>query len=78
MLFSTKIWEGDRRYQEGKRQLAAYLKLEGATEGCYVVFDYRQTPEPRVEVETIDGVTVRSYVIPVVQERPSDERLQKS
>ena len=75
-IVETKIWEGDRRYQEGKRQLAAYLKLEGATEGCYVVFDYRQTPEPRVETETIDDVTVRSYVIPVVQERPSDERLR--
>ena len=75
-IVETKIWEGDRRYQEGKRQLAAYLKLEGATEGCYVVFDYRRTPEPRVETETIDDVTVRSYVIPVVQERPSDERLR--
>ena len=72
-IVETKIWEGDRRYQEGKRQLVAYLKLEEAAEGDYVVFDYRQTPEPRVETETIDDVTVRSYVIPVVQERPSGE-----
>ena len=27
----------------------AYLKLEGTTEGYYVVFDHRQDPEPRVE-----------------------------
>ena len=39
----------------------------------YVVFDHHQDPEPRVEVETLDNVTIRSYVVPVVQERPSDE-----
>ena len=74
-IIETKIWRGDSRYQAGKKQLAAYLKLEGTTEGYYIVFDHRQDPEPRVETETIDDVTVRSYVIPVVQERPSDERL---
>ena len=72
-IVETKIWRGSRRYQSGKKQLAAYLKLEGATEGYYVVFDHRQDPEPRVETETIDGVTIRSYVIPVLQERPSEE-----
>ncbi|MDE0468213.1 MAG: AAA-like domain-containing protein [Candidatus Poribacteria bacterium] len=72
-IVETKIWEGNGRYQIGKKQLAAYLKLEGTIEGYYIVFDHRQDPEPRVETETIDGVTVRSYVIPVVQERPSDE-----
>ncbi len=72
-IIETKIWRGDSRYQRGKKQLAAYLKLEGTTEGYYIVFDHRQDPEPRVETETIEDVTVRSYVIPVVQERPSDE-----
>ena len=70
-IVETKIWESDRRYQSGKRQLAAYLKSEGAVEGYYVVFDHRTVPEPRVETETLDGLTIRSYVIPVVQERPS-------
>ena len=36
------------------------------------IFDYRKDPEPRVETETLDGSTIRSYVIPVIQERPSD------
>lgn len=72
-IVETKIWEGDRRYQEGKRQLVTYLQLEGATEGYYVVFDHRQDPEPRVEVETIDDVTIRSYVVPVLQKRPSEK-----
>ena len=71
-VVETKIWGGDGRYQAGKAQLAAYVRLEGAEEGYYVVFDHRNTPEPRVETETLDGLTIRSYVIPVMQERPSD------
>ena len=70
-IVETKIWEGDRYYQSGKAQLAVYLKLEDAQEGYYVVFDHRQKPESRAETETIDGVKIRSYVIPVMQERPS-------
>lgn len=62
---------GARSYQAGKKQLAAYIQLEDAVEGYYVVFDHRQNPEPRVETETMDGVKIRSYVIPVMQKRPS-------
>ena len=71
-IVETKIWGGASRYQAGKTQLAAYIRLERAEEGYYVVFDHRNIPEPRVEIETVDGVTIRSYVIPVIQERPSD------
>ena len=70
-VVETKIWRGDRSYTQGKQQLAAYLATEGVTEGSYVVFDHREAPEPRTETETINGLTIRSYVIPVVQERPS-------
>ena len=70
-IIETKIWESERRYQAGKRQLAAYLKLEDVVEGYYVVFDHRTAPEPRTETEIIDGCTIQSYVIPVVQEQPS-------
>ena len=70
-IVETKIWEGDRYYQTGKKQLAAYMKLEAAVEGYYIVFDHRQQPEARVETETVDGVKIRSYVIPVVQSPPS-------
>ena len=72
-IVETKIWRSERHYAEGKQQLAAYLSTEGITEGYYVVFDHREAPEPRTETETIDGLTIRSYVIPVVQERPSGE-----
>ena len=72
-IVETKIWRSERRYQTGKRQLAAYLTAEGTTEGYYVVFDHREAPEPRTETQTIDGSTIRSYIIPVVQARPSRE-----
>lgn len=70
-IVETKIWGGDTHYQAGKKQLAAYLKSEKAVEGYYVVFDHRKNPEPRVETEIIDGFTIRSYVIPIIQELPS-------
>ena len=70
-IVETKVWRGARRYQAGKKQLVAYLKLEGQTEGYYIVFDHRSDPVPRVETETIAGLTIRSYVIPVIQEAPS-------
>ena len=71
-VVEIKVWDSERRYEGGKQQLAAYLKSEGVSEGYYVVFDRRENPEPRVETETIDGLQIRSYVIPVLQERPSD------
>ena len=71
-IVETKIWRGDRRYQGDKKQLAAYLSSEDVTEGYYIVFDHRQEPEPQVETETLEGLTVRSYIIPVMQERPSE------
>ncbi len=70
-IVETKIWEGERHYQAGKKQLATYLKLEGADEGYYIVFDHRSEPVPLVETEIHDELRIRSYVIPVIQEVPS-------
>ena len=70
-IVETKIWEGDLLYEAGKEQLAKYLSIENANEGYYVVFDHRKNPEPRVETQTLRDLTIWSYVIPVVQERPS-------
>jgi hypothetical protein len=72
-IVETKIWEGLKRYQAGKKQLAKYLKLEGMSEGYYVVFDHRAKPEARQEEERIEGLSMVSYTIPVVQERPSNQ-----
>ena len=72
-IVETKIWEGERSYAAGKKQLAAYMQLEEAAEGYYVVFDHRKNPASRIETETLADLdlTIRSYVIPVVQEPPS-------
>ena len=64
-MVETKIWEGDLLYEAGKQQLARYLSIENTNEGYYVVFDHR------VETETLQDLMIQSYVIPVVQERPS-------
>jgi hypothetical protein len=70
-IVETKIWEGVRPYTAGKQQLAAYVKLEGATEGYYIVFDHRKNPVPRTKTEIVEGFIIRSYVIPVMQAPPS-------
>ncbi len=49
------------------------MKIEGTEQGYYVVFDHRENPEPIVETETVDEITIRSYVIPVLQAQPSSE-----
>ena len=71
-IVETKVWQGEKSYRAGKEQLVTYLKVEGAVAGYYIVFDHRIVPVPRVETETLEGVTIRSYVIPVLHERPSD------
>ena len=76
-IVETKIWEGKRSYTAGKKQLAAYMRLEDASEGYYVVFDHRKNPVPRTETETLANLTIRSYVIPVVQELPSQVAIDK-
>ena len=73
-IVETKIWRSERGYAEGKQQLAAYLATEDIVQGYYVVFDHHEAPKSRTETETIDGLTIRSYVIPVMQERPSREK----
>lgn len=70
-IVETKVWRNEKAYQMGKQQLATYLKLENAVEGYYIVFDYREKPNPQVETDNIEGFTIQSYVIPVLQQRPS-------
>ena len=76
-IIETKVWRSERRYQTGKMQLAAYLNSEGETNGYYIVFDHRQHPKPLIETEEIDGCTIMSYVVPVVQSMPS-QRLSEA
>ncbi|MEN8216413.1 MAG: NERD domain-containing protein [Pseudomonadota bacterium] len=73
-IVETKIWEGKSLYKTGKHQLVKYLKLEEVNEGYYVVFDHRQKPQPLFETEIIDGKSIVSYCIAVIQQRPSDPK----
>jgi hypothetical protein len=70
-IVETKIWEGKTLYEDGKYQLAEYLKLEGIKEGYYIVFDHRSKPQARDDIDQIEGKTIVSYCIPVIQEKPS-------
>lgn len=70
-IVETKIWEGEKRYQTGKKQLLTYMKLENTKEGYYIVFDHRENPNPLSETETVGDLKLRSYVIPILQNPPS-------
>jgi len=72
-IVETKIWEGKSRFAAGKRQLAQYLKLEQVKQGYYVVFDHRSKPSSIETEELIDDRIIFSYVIPVIQEMPSNK-----
>ena len=70
-VVETKVWRGEVSFEKGKRQLASYLKSEGTSEGFYVVFDHRSNPIHITENNTVEGFEIRSYVIPVIQEKYS-------
>lgn len=71
-IIETKVWRSERRYELGKQQLAEYMKLENTKEGYYVVFDHRDNPDSLVETDTFEDLSIRSYVIPVLQKPPSE------
>ena len=64
-----KCGGGEVGFQKGKRQLASYLKSERANEGYYVVFDHRTKPVHITETSAVEGFDIRSYVIPVIQQK---------
>ena len=64
-IVETKLWHGEKRYQTGKQQLAAYLDKEGVRRGYYIVFDHRQNAIVRYEHEFIESKEIMSYCIPI-------------
>ncbi|MBM3242023.1 hypothetical protein FJZ31_37605 [Candidatus Poribacteria bacterium] len=64
-IVETKLWRGEKRYQAGKQQLAAYLDKEGIQRGYYIVFDHRQNAQPQYEREVLAGKEIISYCIPI-------------
>jgi hypothetical protein len=71
-IVETKIFTDQSYFVKGKRQLAAYLKSEGLSEGYYVVFSNKHIEtDPLYFEEEIDGKWVYTYIIRTDFEQPS-------
>jgi predicted AAA+ superfamily ATPase len=65
-------------FQQGKRQLAEYLKTEGLEAGYYVVFSKKHAEDDVLEEEeVIDGKRIVTRIIRVNFERPSRRKKKK-
>jgi hypothetical protein len=71
-IIETKIYTTNKRYQNGKAQLAQYLKSEGLTEGFFVVFSQKHTENDVLyEEDIIDEKKIYTFVIRTSFEIPS-------
>ena len=74
-LIETKVFTDQTYFQNGKRQLAAYLLSEGLSEGYYVVFSNKHSEADTVYFEeTIDGKRIYTFIILTNFEQPSRHR----
>jgi hypothetical protein len=63
-IIETKIFLSQNQFQHGKQQLADYLTSEGLSEGFYVVFTQKHTPNDTLFLdEHIAGKRIRTYLI---------------
>lgn len=63
-IIETKVYTEKFAFEQGKRQLAEYLKSEGLEEGYYVVFSNKHTDEDVLsQDEQIEGKHILTYVI---------------
>ena len=44
VVIETKLWNGIEYYSSGFPELNEYLDKSNYNEGCYIIFDYNQTP----------------------------------
>jgi hypothetical protein len=71
-IIETKIFSDHSYFENGKRQLAAYLKTEGLDAGHYVVFSKKHTEADVLEQEEeIEGRRIHTRIIRVNFDRPS-------
>ena len=73
---ATELADFIDRVKQGKYLVIFAPRQTGKTTFFHTVLDTLAAEEPtylepRAETETLNGLTLRSYVIPVVQERPS-------
>ncbi|MEZ4725914.1 MAG: ATP-binding protein [Caldilineaceae bacterium] len=70
-IIETKIFTDQAYFQNGKAQLADYLRTEGVSEGYYVVFSNKHTDADILYFdETIAGKRIYTYIILTNFERP--------
>jgi type II secretory pathway predicted ATPase ExeA len=71
-IIETKRFVNRYYFQQGKGQLAEYLKSEALKEGYYVVFSKIHTEQNELNFEElIEGKRIYIYIIPIQFEQPS-------
>jgi len=77
-IIETKIFSDRSYFENGKIQLAAYLKTEGLDSGHYVVFSKKHAETDVLEQEeVIDGKRIYTRIIRVNFDRPSRMRKKR-
>jgi hypothetical protein len=66
-----KIYQSPSKFKKGKEQLAYYSKTMGLKEGVYLVFVPNTVKLSTVQeqVETIGGITIRTYIVQYDEEK---------
>jgi hypothetical protein len=64
-VIETKIFYDSTQFEDGKIQLAYYIKSLNLTTGIYLVFAKTTTTNPVVQEaeETIDGINITTYIV---------------
>lgn len=64
-VIETKIYYNPSQFEEGKTQLAYYIKKLNLTEGVYLVFAKNTITNPILQEadETIEGVNIKTYLV---------------
>ena len=64
-VIEGKLFHNITQFENGKPQLAYYVKSLGLTEGVYLVFVKSTVTNPEVQeaTETMDGVTITTYIV---------------
>ncbi len=74
-VIETKLFLSQGYFQQGKKQLAEYLKTEGLAEGYYVVFSHKHAANDMLySEEMIEGKRIVTHIVRVNFERPSRGR----
>ena len=75
LLVETKKYYSPSKFEKGKNQLAYYASRLGLSKAVYLVFcpnNLRYPPPVQEEVETINGVEIRTYLVDYDEEKDFD------